>query len=201
MIHVADGAAQERDKYAEIWTFDEYRKANSPGLINVDRFMSVMKPKTGSSLIDIGCGSGRAGLEFQRRGLDVSWLDLTAAGLDPEVERSRFKEAPLWADWEMEFGSFFADLERPHFDYGFCCDVMEHIPPEYTMLALHRIITACSTTWLQIALRPDEFGKLIGEPLHLTVRPFSWWLVRLATLGKVIEARDLCGDGLFVVTR
>ena len=194
MIHVADGAAEERAKYAEIWSFDEYRNADSPGLINVERFMSVMQPVYGSKLIDIGCGSGQAGLEFRRRGMQVSWIDITAAGLDPEVDRSRFTEAPLWADWELEFS-------RPHFDYGFCCDVLEHIPPEYTMLVLDRIIRACTTTWLQIALRPDEFGKLIGEPLHLTVRPYAWWLVRLATLGTVIDARDLCGDGLFVVTR
>lgn len=194
MIHVADGAAQERAKYTEIWSFDEYRRANSPGLINVDRFMSVMKPTPGSSLIDIGCGSGRAGLEFQRRGLNVKWIDLTSAGLSPDVPRDRFIEAPLW-DHEW------LDIYGGYIDYGFCCDVLEHIPTEYTMLALDRIIRACRTTWLQIALRPDEFGKLIGEPLHLTVRPFSWWLVRLATLGTIVEARDLCGDGLFIVER
>lgn len=188
-IHVADGAAQERAKYAEIWSFDEYREANSPGLINVDRFMSVLQPKAGASVVDIGCGSGRAGLELQKRGLEVSWVDLTAAGLNLEVDRGRFTEAPLWSHWGNGF------------DYGFCCDVLEHIPTEYTMLALDRIIKSCGTAWLQIALRPDEFGKLIGEPLHLTVRPFAWWLVRLASLGKVVDARDLCGDGLFIVER
>jgi hypothetical protein len=192
MIHVADGSAEERNKYAEIWSFDEYRNAFSPGLANVDRFMSVIRPDAGSTLLDVGCGSGKAGLAFQDLDLRVSWMDLTSAGLDSNVPRSQFLEAPLWSDWNT----------RVHvFRYGFCCDVMEHIPTEYVMLSLARIISACRTTWFQIALRPDEFGKLIGEPLHLTVRPYSWWLVRLQTLGNVVDARDLCGDGMYVVER
>lgn len=190
-IHVADGAAQERAKYAEIWSLDEYRESHSPGLENVDRFMKVMEPEPGSSVIDIGCGQGRSGLEFQNRGMRAWWLDITDAGLVPEVDRSRFIEAALWA---TTWGS-------GHLDYGFCCDVLEHIPPEYSMLCVDRILQHCNKAWLQIAFLPDEFGKLIGEPLHLTVHPYSWWLVRLATLGKVVEARDLCGQGLFVVER
>jgi 2-polyprenyl-3-methyl-5-hydroxy-6-metoxy-1,4-benzoquinol methylase len=193
-MHIADGAAQERDKYAEIWGFEEYRTSESPGLINVERFMSVVKPAPMSTIIDIGCGQGGAGLEFKKLGLIPSWVDITSAALNPEVDRQYFVESPLWGDWRGQ--------RRQHgWDYGFCCDVLEHIPPEYTMLSLDRIISNCRTTWLQIALRPDEFGKLIGETLHLTVRPFDWWLIRLATLGRVIDARDLCGEGLFIVER
>lgn len=191
-MHIADGAAQERAKYAEIWSLPEYRQAHSPGLENVERFMSVLSPKTGERIIDIGCGSGKAGIEFNRLGLRAWWLDITDAGLDEGVDRSRFIERPLWARWKTA---------TMWWDYAFCCDVLEHIPPEYAMLTADRIISACKTSWLQIALRPDEFGKLIGEPLHLTVRPFDWWLIRLATLGEVIDARDLCGVGLYIVRR
>ncbi len=195
MIHIADGAAQERSKYEEIWSIPEY-KNYSPGLINVDRFMRVMNPPPldGLSLIDIGCGAGVAGVEFQRLGFSVHWMDLTSAGLEPQIDRSRFIEAPLWnREWPTR--------KRMKWDYGFCCDVLEHIPTEYVMLCVDNILSACRTAWLQIALRPDEFGKMIGEPLHLTVRPYDWWLVRLASVGKVIDARDLCGDGLYVVQR
>lgn len=190
-MHVADGAAQERVKYAEIWSLPEYRKAHSPGLENVERFMSVLAPKPGERVIDIGCGSGSAGLEFDRLGLRAWWLDITDAGLNESVDRSRFIETPLWSRWGGKIS--------PMWDYGFCCDVLEHIPPEYAMLTADRILSACKVAWLQISLRPDEFGKLIGEPLHLTVRPFDWWLIRLATLGEVMDARDLCGVGLYIV--
>lgn len=189
-IHVADGAAQERDKYTEIWSYEEYRASGSPGLGNVERFMSVLNPKQDSSIIDIGCGAGKSGLEFERRGMRSWWMDITQAALDQAVDRARFIQAPLWAP---AWGS--------RWDYGFCCDVLEHIPTEYAMLACDRIIEHCDTAWLHICNLPDEFGKLIGEPLHLTVKPYSWWLLRLATLGEVIDARDLCGNSLFIVRR
>jgi hypothetical protein len=32
------------------------------------------------------------------------------------------------------------------------------------------------------------------------VQPFKWWLERLRSLGLVLDARDLCGAGLFIVT-
>lgn len=191
-IHVGDGSAQERDKYAEIWSRQEYRDAHSPGMDNVDRFMSVLQPKAGSHVIDVGCGSGKAGLEFQKKGLEAWYLDITDAGLDDAVPRSRFQRLPLWSPsaWSGRF------------DYGFCCDVLEHIPPEYSMLVCDRIMEHCKIAWLQICNQPDEFGpKLLGEPLHLTVQPYSWWLLRLATIGKLIDARDLCGVSLFVVSR
>jgi hypothetical protein len=194
-MFVVDGAAQERAKYEEIWAIPEYKR-HSPGLVNVERFMRVMNPPPldGLSLVDIGCGAGVAGLEFERRGFAVHWMDLTAAGLDPDVDRDRFIEAPLWdRSWPLR--------KRNRWDYGFCCDVLEHVTTEYVMLCVDNILSSCRTAWLQVALRPDEFGKMIGEPLHLTVRPYDWWLVRLASVGKVVDARDLCGDGLYVVQR
>lgn len=201
MIRITDVAKQERDKYTEIWnTVPEYREREaSPGLENVARFLAVMRPYDGSfsahaySVLDIGCGTGFAGLELERHGLQVNYLDITDAGLDPQVDRGRFIEASLWGDWSWR--------NRHGWDYGFCCDVLEHIPTEFTMLCIERMIANCRQVWLQLSNRPDNFGRLIGEPLHLTVRPFQWWLVRLNLLAAVEEARDLCGTSLFVISR
>jgi hypothetical protein len=180
----------ERAKYAQLWAeVPEYR-AWSPGLDNVTRLMHILQPPVKASLIDLGCGTGAAGLQFRELGLDVSWLDITDAGLHEKVPRHRFIEQPLWGRWKPPYG----------YDFGFCCDVMEHIPPEYTMLVLDRIISACHISWFQIAFVPDEFGQAIDQPLHLTVQPFAWWLTRLRSLGLVLDARDLCGAGLFIVT-
>lgn len=183
----------ERAKYAEIWSdVPDYRKY-SPGMENVSRFMDVMKPERGETLLDIGCGTGEAGLEFLNLGLDVRWLDITDAGLNSVIPTVRFIEKSLWSEWgsHWKFG----------YDYGFCCDVMEHIPTEYTMLVIDRIVSNCRTSWFQIALVPDVFGAAIGQPLHLTVKPFSWWLERLKGAGKVVDARDLCETALFVVEK
>lgn len=188
----------EREKYSELWTdVPDYRK-HSPGMENVSRFMSIMKPVCCSTLLDIGCGTGAAGLEFQcRHNMDVSWLDITDAGLLNIIPRERFIQEPLWMDW----GRKVAWYNKVDYDYGFCCDVMEHIPTEYSMLVIDRILQYCNTTWFQISLVPDNFGATIGQTLHLTVRPFDWWLERLHFSGKVIEARDLCDTALFVVEK
>lgn len=186
----------ERDKYAELWSDVPAYRNYSPGLENVSRFMDVMKPEPYSSLIDIGCGTGDAGLEFQRRGLDVSWIDITDAGLNKDVPRDHFIQAPLWMAWERHLvGSDYG------YDYGFCCDVMEHIPTEFSMLVVDRIVSVCEVAWFHICLVPDQFGSSIGQPLHLTVKPFGWWLERLKFAGDVIDARDLCQQALFVVRK
>ncbi len=181
----------ERAKYAELWSdVPEYR-VYSPGVENVQRFMDVLRPTNGSTILDIGCGTGVAGLMFDKLGLRPYWLDITEAGLHADINRGRFTRSALWGGWAEDFNC----------DYGFCCDVMEHIPTEYTMLVIDRIVQACRTTWFQIALVPDQFGATIGKPLHLTVKPFTWWRDRMQMAGKVIDARDLCGQALFVVQR
>lgn len=193
MLHVSDNLVEaERAKYQDIWTFPEYAR-HTASLDHVDHFMRIIQPPSLSTLIDLGCGSGAAGLEFKRRGLVVHWLDLTDAALADEVPRDRFIEQPLWSNWP--------NGKKVGWDYAFCIDVLEHLPTEYVMLVLDKIINSCRTSYLLISCMPDNFGQLIGKPLHLTVRPFEWWLERIASLGEVVDARDLTADGLFVVRK
>jgi SAM-dependent methyltransferase len=190
---LTDIVAQERTKYEAVWSLRDYKEF-SPGLENVERFMKVVNPVhpaggLGRSLYDVGCGAGVAGLAFEERGFRVTYVDLTDAGLDPRVDRTNFIKAPIWTDWMYERHS-----------YAFCCDVMEHIPTEFVMLSLSNIIRSATLSWINICNMEDKFGDILGEPLHLTVRPFNWWRDRIRSLGTVIEARDLCGTSLFVVT-
>jgi 2-polyprenyl-3-methyl-5-hydroxy-6-metoxy-1,4-benzoquinol methylase len=181
----------ERLKYDEVWSLDDYHRF-SPGVDNVKRFMEVLEPRSGETLVDIGCGTGAAGLLFQNdHRLVVRWLDITDSALDPAINVQQFILQPVWGRWNRPRG----------FDYGFCCDVMEHIPTEFVMLSLSQIITNCRTSWFQICNLPDNFGATFGRPLHLTIQPFTWWLERLRMLGNVTDARDLCGVSMYVVKR
>ena len=72
-----DIAQAEAEKYEQLWSeVAEYRDY-SPGLENFSRFVGVLKPPIHASLIDLGCGTGEAGLAFREIGLDVSWLAST----------------------------------------------------------------------------------------------------------------------------
>jgi hypothetical protein len=53
--------------------------------------------------------------------------------------------------------------------------------------------------FFSIHFGPDHFGQVVGHPLHLTVKPFEWWVVKLAQFGTVKQARDLLGMGVFDV--
>lgn len=192
-LHIRDAAAEERDKYAEICAMPEYNEVH-PGLESADWFLEVVKPKRFDSIIDIGCGAGGAGLKFEAHGMQVNYLDLVDVRLDPKIDRRKFIEATLWDyRWPLH--------RRQGWDYGFCCDVLEHMPKEFSMLVVDRILHCCRTAWLQVALVPETHGQLINKPLHLTVGNFEWWRDRLAALGNLIDARDIFPRALFIVKR
>jgi hypothetical protein len=140
-------------------------------------------------------------LTFARLGINVRAVDLDRRALDLEVAQAvsvhsthgefSFIEACLWQRrW--------THATYP-FDWAYCCDVLEHIPTEFTMLVVERCLQAASRSFLHINFDPDHFGQTIGEPLHLTVQPFTWWRDRLADLASVTDARDLLGHGFFVL--
>lgn len=191
-VHYGDLAKRERELYEKVWAdIPEYGEV-SPGLDAVDQFIDVLKPPFGASILDVGCGTGAAGLKLTERGLSVHYLDITDAGLDPRIKRSRFIEQPLW----KPFG------DAQFWDFVYCCDVMEHIHEEFSMLAVNNLLQHCSDrAWFQVALVADEFGKAIGQPLHVNVKDFVWWRDHLAALGNLVEARDMGMKAVYVVER
>ncbi len=177
----------EREKYERVWRIPSYGDF-SPGERLVDAFIDIVKPEPDSTITDFGCGSGKASRLLQRRGFNVLSVDHTKDGISRHRARHiDFAEACLW------------DIKVPHSRYGFCCDVMEHIPIEMTMLTIKSIMDHCDECFFQICTLPDRFGQQIGIPLHLTVKPFVWWRDRLSELTTVIDARDLMHAGIFHV--
>jgi hypothetical protein len=192
VLHIPDTLSAERDKYEAIWEQEDYKKI-SPGDRFVPHFLRIVQPQAGESIIDLGCGEGRAGLMFEEHGLLVTWLDIVTDQLDPKVPRERFISSTLWQSWDLN--------NRRGWDYGYCCDVIEHLHTEYVMLALERMTRACRVLWLQVGCREDTHGRAIGADLHLTVRDHIWWLERIASIATVTDARDLCARSIFIVER
>lgn len=189
----------ERDTYRDAWSFEEYA-AHAPGEGHVPRFLEMAGLRDGIDIhygrrlhvLDAGAGSGKGAIALQAAGFGVSLLDITADGLVPAARHFRYIEAPLWSPLRARFGSF---------DYVYCCDVLEHLDEAMTMLAIARMLEAADrAVFLSISLVPDQFGILVGRPLHLTVRPFTWWRDRIRELGTVAECRDLIDAGLYLVT-
>lgn len=176
----------ERLKYEQAWAIPEYAN-HSPGEEICELFEEMCSPR--GTVIDLGAGSGKGALALDALGLDVTMLDLTFDGC--QTGKFHRIETSLWGKWSRPLG----------WDWGYCTDVMEHIPVEYTMLVLDRIMANCRSAFFHICLIPDGFGKAIGQPLHLTVMPFEWWRDKLGEFGEVVECRDFMANGVYHIAR
>lgn len=168
----------EQEKYNEVWRFKEYGD-ESPGARAAAKFIEVVKPDKWRFFADFGCGSGRGALEIIRL-LDIepcqmALVDFADGSRIDEAKSLRFIHANLSESIPIRA------------DYGYCCDVMEHIPPELVEKTIRNIMGACSGCFFQICTVQDDFCGLIGTPLHLTVKPHSWWRELFVSLGYAVR--------------
>lgn len=180
--------AEERAKYQQIWTLPEYRE-RSPGLRHLPDALRVLRASRGASVTDWGCGTGAAAEALSALGFIVRCVDIADNAYGGALP---FVRACLW--------DLPPDLGRT--DYGYCADVMEHLPPEHVEAALQGIAKRTrQACYFQIALFDDHFGSRIGDTLHLSVFPPAWWRRRLMRYFRVVRCRTVRGRHLFAVAR
>jgi len=115
--------------------------------------------------------------------LKVTMVDFVRNCLDKEI-----KEALTTQKGILRFVK--ADLEKKipvAANYGYCVDVMEHIPPDKVDLVLDNILRAANHVFFSISMEPDNCGQLVGEQLHLSIRPYEWWLNKFVERGCAIH--------------
>lgn len=185
--------AAERALYDEVWAHVDTYGDYSPGEARLPMFLA-MTGATSGRVLDAGCGSGKGALALKAAGFDVTLCDVTDAGLTDDARALPFVRVCLWADLSP------IAYVSGGFEYVYCCDALEHIPTEYTMLVLARLLAiADKGVFLSISLVPDQCGVWVGKHLHQTVQPFTWWRDRLSDLGVLVEARDLIDSGVYLV--
>jgi len=185
-----DLTTQTRETYAQMWDVPAYA-AHSPGVMLLPIFLDMTRTTMRGSVLDAGCGSGQGALALQAAGFPVTCCDITDAGLTQEARALPFHEVCLWGNLKRSVGFH---------EWVYCTDVLEHVPPQFTMLAVSRLLeVARRGVFLSVCLQADNLGVWIGESLHLTVESFTWWRDALRELGTVVEARDLLHSGVFLV--
>lgn len=163
-------AKDEQRKYEKIWNESTYR-LRSPGERFFLRAYDDMKPQFRDTLCDWGIGTGRAATLFQKRGVQVDGLDIARNAVRGEFE------GKVWIGpmWDPPFP------KDKKFTFGYCTDVMEHIPPKMVINCLKAMKRhTADECWFSIANFPDREGDKVGETLHLTVRSADWWAASFA---------------------
>ncbi len=188
LLMTDDLANIERDKYIAIWNRPEYRKI-SPGMLECERAFAVMEMVKGKTLIDFGSGPARATKWFQDQGLKATAVDFAPNARETDV---KFVEACLW---DMP-----ASLKAA--EYGFCTDVMEHIPSDKVNDVLDGIAKRVRYgVYFRIATRPDKMGRLIGKPLHLTVQGGEWWRRKVEEYFPLVDLIEDTGRDVILLAR
>ena len=178
----------EREIYEQIWDRPEYRRI-APGELMAKLFLNWTKPEKGSTVIDFGCGTGRGARILAQYGLSVTGVDFAQNCLDKGVAESGFKF--LEKDLTKPIG-----LEA---EYGFCTDVMEHIPPEDVLKVLRNVRACVEKAFFNISTLPDNWGsRLVGHELHLTIEQPPWWREQLKRAGfEVLHEYPTEGCAIF----
>lgn len=146
---------------------------------NATAVLNVARNIGAKSILDYGCGKGRLGEAVRKLAPEIDMREY-----DPSVPGKTKQPAPA--------------------DLVVCCDVMEHVEPEYveSVLAhLHsvtgRILMATFATTASTQTLAD------GRNAHLIVQPAEWWLEKIGVHFEPVEppSYDTTGFGLIAKPR
>lgn len=151
----------EREKYEAMWKVPDYRLC-SPGEHTAEDFVRIANPRVGQKVVDLGCGTGRGGAKIKRlTGCDVAYVDFAANCKN---------------DGQPDIICDLADTPADIADFGYCTDVLEHIPPARLVDTVNGIMRSSPRVFFQISTTEDSCGDLIGQTLHMNVCDSASWL-------------------------
>lgn len=187
--HPVNESLTEKQKYEEMWSHPEYRHF-SPGEYVVKVFLEQEHGR--GTLLDFGCGSGREAVILKKAGFSPVLLDIAHNCRDND---SDVTSLPFY---ECDFSEEIIHTAQ----YGYCSDVMEHIPQKQIDIVISNIMKCVDKCFFQISLIEDGCGKLIGHKLHQSVYPYKWWFDKFTSLGfYVFWAEDNKTSGFYYITK
>lgn len=195
--------------YNKCWETSAYR-LYSPGERLVNDFIEAAKPYKTQTVIDWGCGTGRGGYRlYKEHELNVTLVDFAENCLDESVrEEAKDNENLRFVKLDLTQPIDPQQLENTS-QFGFCTDVLEHIPEEDIDAVIDNILTHSMHVFFQISCSEDHFGahpniqgdKDEPEHLHVCVHPYQWWLEKFVKYGvEIHRSADLANACLFYVT-
>ncbi len=159
---------REQEKYDDLYLRTNYSKTLTSRVSEAYVWCRNRCLYTNPKIIDLGCGGGVL--------LELLTEYESYLGVDIAMEwMGKLQETRTTTNINFEFGNL-TQLPYPndYFDFGFCFDVMEHIPPEFVDQVITEQKRVCRNLCLCICTVPHKQHAEIE--LHLTVRSANWWL-------------------------
>ena len=166
----------EQSKYEMCWDDPAYRNAPK----SERRFEMIayhFNKFNAKRLIDLGVGTGRLATLLQGIGFVVTGVDIASNCLDDNV-RIEFIQQALW---EPIPGLY---------DGVICTDTLEHIPTNKVKAVIDNIQRLAPHGYIAIGLNKEKLNPA-GKPLHLTLKPVSWWkeMINFATVDGSLNGK------------
>lgn len=144
---------------------------------NAAAVLNVARAVGATSILDYGCGKGRLREALQKiaPGMDVREYD-------PSVPGKTKLPAPA--------------------DLVVCCDVMEHVEPEYIEAVLAHL-HALTKRMLMATFATTESTQVLadGRNAHLIVQPAEWWLEKAGVHFEPVEPPSFEPTGLSLIAK
>jgi len=163
------------DKYVALnkELHERNKKYGAKGHDWADRVIGYLRTSLANSYLDYGCGKGSLLAEVQRRHKEWGYPYLggkigilEAHGYDPVTRPG--DPAPA--------------------DFVTCCDVLEHIEPEYLDNVLDDIASKIKTQGLLVISQRKANKTLAdGRNAHLIIEKTPWWMDRLGKHFRSVE--------------
>ena len=175
---------KETEKYIAYWENKGQKSINDMSCEGryTDVAYDILEMVPSDTMIDYGCGTGLCGTLFHDKGLDVTLLDITTAGLAEAVQNYNFVQAPLW------------DLPDDLIvsDWAYSADVLEHLPTSKVDIAVEQIAKHTKQGgWFKVGTQRETRNLIEGRRWHLTIKPPGWWLRTFEMQFRYVEMR-LC---------
>ena len=160
---------QETLKYKRVWNEIPGYGNYSPADVVIGPMLGLLAKHNVKTVLDAGCGSGKALKKLLDAGYDAKGVDITLDGL---IDKSLVKNCVATTLWDIPL--------KEGYDAVICIDIMEHIPTTKVRDVLRELSRLCKGFAIfQIALQPDGYGKAIDDVLHLSLFKPEDWTARL----------------------
>jgi len=128
-------------------------------------------------ILCVGAGNGYEAVLFLKRGVDVTILEM----YHPDIPFLKGRQVKGYAQ-DLPF-------EDKEFDLYFCCETMEHVPPELTVPILKEAKRVSKNVFFTIADREDP-----PYNTHINVHGLDYWYSMFKDLGFDIRNAQYAPD-------